>query len=168
MNWETVGAAGEIIGAIAVIISIIYLALQVRQNTAALRSSATNAASEGAAKLYQTLCSDPDLAMIFVRGNATPDELEEAEMARYFSLWLMTMFKLQNWYFQTQDRFMDDTLLSSWIKVVRPLSSLPGFRLFWNERKFIFSPQFQSYLEVEVFEKDPDPEFKSLAVLLKK
>ena len=47
MNWEAVGAAGEIIGAVAVIISIIYLALQVRQNTAALRSSATNAASEG-------------------------------------------------------------------------------------------------------------------------
>ena len=93
-----------------------------------MRSSATNAASEGAANLYQTLCSDPDLAMIFVRGNATPSELNESEMARYFSLLLMTMFKLQNGYFQTRDRFMDDTLLSSWIKVVRPISSLPGFQ----------------------------------------
>ena len=168
MNWEALGAAGEIIGAVAVIITIIYLALQVRQNTAALRSSATNAASEGAAKLYQTLCSDPDLAMIFVRGNATPNELDESDMARYFSLWLMTMFKLQNWYFQTQDRFMDDTLLSSWIKVVRPLSSMPGFRLFWDERKFIFSPQFQQYLESEVFQSAQDPDFKSLGVILKK
>jgi hypothetical protein len=164
MNWEAVGAVGEIIGAVAVIVSIIYLALQVRQNTGALRSSATNSASEGAAALYQTLCRDPDLAMIFVRGNAAPEKLTDAEMAQYFSLWLMTLFKVQNWYFQTQDQFMDDTLLSSWVKVLRPISSTPGFQLFWNERKFIFSPQFQEYLQAEVFEANPTPDFKSLGV----
>ena len=33
MNWEAVGAIGEIVGAIAVVLSLVYLAAQIRQNT---------------------------------------------------------------------------------------------------------------------------------------
>lgn len=40
MNWEAVGAEGEILGAFAVIITLGYLAVQVRQNTRAMQASA--------------------------------------------------------------------------------------------------------------------------------
>ena len=40
MNWDAIGAIGEVAGALVVIISVIYLASQVRQNTAALRAEA--------------------------------------------------------------------------------------------------------------------------------
>ncbi len=33
MNWEAIGAVGEIVGALAVVLSLIYLAIQVRQNS---------------------------------------------------------------------------------------------------------------------------------------
>lgn len=35
MNWEAISAVGEILGASAVLITLIYLAVQIRQNTAA-------------------------------------------------------------------------------------------------------------------------------------
>ena len=37
MNWEAIGAVGEILGAIAVLLSLAYLAVQIRQNTASVR-----------------------------------------------------------------------------------------------------------------------------------
>jgi len=40
MNWEAVGAVGEILGAIAVLITLGYLAVQIRQNTRAMKTSA--------------------------------------------------------------------------------------------------------------------------------
>jgi len=50
MNWEAIGAIGEVGGAVAVIATVIYLARQIRQNTSALRSTATQAAHDQAAK----------------------------------------------------------------------------------------------------------------------
>ncbi len=40
MNWEAIGAVGEIAGAAAVFASLVYLSLQIRQNTRAIRGSA--------------------------------------------------------------------------------------------------------------------------------
>jgi hypothetical protein len=39
MNWESIGAIGEVGGAIGVVVTLIYLAGQLRQNTNALRSA---------------------------------------------------------------------------------------------------------------------------------
>ena len=46
MNWEAISAIADILGAIAVVITLIYLALQVRQNTQATRASTRHAVTE--------------------------------------------------------------------------------------------------------------------------
>lgn len=46
INWEAIGAVGEIGGAIGVVVTLIYLAGQLRQNTQALRSSTNQAYNE--------------------------------------------------------------------------------------------------------------------------
>jgi hypothetical protein len=38
MNWDAIGAIGEIVGAIAVLATLIYLAIQIRQNSAIQRA----------------------------------------------------------------------------------------------------------------------------------
>ena len=164
MNWDALGAVGEIIGAVAVILTVGYLALQIRQNTAAVRSTATQGASQELAGVYHTLCTDPELAMIFVRGLKAPNELSDPEMARYFSLHMMTMFNMQTLYMQTQNQFMDETLLLSWSRVVSDIFETPGFQLFWGQRKHVFAPEFREYLEAEVFTKKGDPNYRPLGV----
>lgn len=37
MNWDAIGAIAEVVGVIAVVLSLIYVGFQVRQNTAQLR-----------------------------------------------------------------------------------------------------------------------------------
>ena len=46
MNWEAIGAIGEIIGAIAVLLTIIYLADQIKQNTKAVKAATQQAISD--------------------------------------------------------------------------------------------------------------------------
>ena len=164
MNWEAVGAVGEIVGAIAVLITLAYLALQVRQNTAALRSAATQGAHDQVGDLYRILSTDSEMAMIFVRGCTNPDELSDIETAKYFSFLIHTMFYLQNWYTQTCEELMDDELLSSWTKVLTDIAGTPGFQRFWGQRQHLFSSAFREYLEANVFSKEGDPQYKPLGV----
>jgi hypothetical protein len=39
MNWDAIGATGEIVGALVVFLTLIYLAIQIRQNTHATRAA---------------------------------------------------------------------------------------------------------------------------------
>ena len=40
MNWEAIGAISEVVGATAVVITLVYLVVQIRQNTGGIRASA--------------------------------------------------------------------------------------------------------------------------------
>ena len=164
MNWEAIGAIGEVVGAIAVIATLIYLALQIRQNTAALRSTATQAAHDQAANVYNILCSDPDMAGIFMRGTLAPNELSDDELARLNSFYSVTQFYLQNWYMQSRDQLMDDTLLSSWSNIVARISTTPGFEQFWEQRSYVYSPVYREWLETEVFPKAGGETYDPLGV----
>jgi hypothetical protein len=43
MNWDAIGAMGEILGALAVLVTLIYLAVQIRQNTSAVATATSKA-----------------------------------------------------------------------------------------------------------------------------
>lgn len=43
MNWDAIGAIGEVIGALAVVLTLAYLAIQIRQNASSVRASAYQA-----------------------------------------------------------------------------------------------------------------------------
>lgn len=164
MNWEAIAAISEGIGAIAVVITLAYLALQIRQNTAAMRSTATQGAHDQAAEFYRTLAEDPELPLIIARGCQSPDDLSKAEIGRYFAVLQLSLFNFQNWYFQTRDHFMDDTLLSSWSRIVTSFSGTPGFRRFWEARGYIFAPEFRDFLETRIFSEERDVGFKPLGI----
>ncbi len=164
MNWNAIAAVAEAAGAVAVIVTLVYLAFQIRRNTAALRSTATQGAHDQASEFYRTLSTDPELVMIVVRGCEAPDELSEAELGQFYSFLMRAMFNLQNWYLQTQDQLMDEALLSSWSRIVTGFSGTPGFKRFWDERGYIYAPRFTEYLETTVFTQTRHPKYKPLGV----
>ena len=68
MNWEALGAIGEIVGAAAVVITLIYLAVQLRQNTRAVEHAIHRGAFEdGQAWLYR-LIENKELADLYRAG----------------------------------------------------------------------------------------------------
>jgi len=164
MNWEAIGAIGEVVGAVAVLATLIYLARQIHQYTSALRSTATQAAHDQAANVYYLLCSDPEMAGIFRRGTLAPDELNDDELARLNAFHSLTQFYLQNWYMQTRAQLMDDTLLSSWSSITAGVSATPGFRQFWEQRRHVYSPVFREWMETEVFPRAVEETYNPLGV----
>ncbi len=78
MNWEAVGAIAETLGAIAVIVSIAYLAMQVRQTRLQLQAQAEDNIMSRAFEAYSPVY-DGDHARVFRKGLRAPDTLDEDE-----------------------------------------------------------------------------------------
>ena len=86
MNWEAIGAIGEIAGAIAVFASLIYLAKQIRRSDATTRSQMESELGQRGFQAYDPIYEGRN-AEIFHQGLMHPDDLTEAD-AFVFNLFM--------------------------------------------------------------------------------
>ena len=82
MNWDAIGAIAETLGAVGVILTLAYLAVQIRQSGQATRSETTRVANDADAVML-AIAQDPDLATIFVSGLSDYRSLEPVERVRF-------------------------------------------------------------------------------------
>lgn len=99
MNWEAIGAVGETVGALAVIASLIYLAIQVKHANSLGRSSARQAVSQ---MNIDTLGAslDPQVLSIASMKATAGDELSAEEYSNYIRWIWMRLRVLENAYYQ--------------------------------------------------------------------
>ncbi len=103
MKWELIGAYAEVIGAIAVIVSILYLALQVRDNTRSVRANAGFEAAHSWAISNEILYQAPEKdRMVFARAfdlGESVDKFSESERI-HISILMRSLFeKLEGQYY---------------------------------------------------------------------
>jgi len=98
MNWDAVGAIGEMTGALAVVTSVIYLAFQVRANTRASMVDVVEGAIEAFSELELMVASTPDLAHIILRGRVSKSNLAPEEALRFDSYYSVAFQVLEGWY----------------------------------------------------------------------
>jgi len=151
-NWSAIGAVAELLGALGVIASLVYLAGQVRN---AGRVGREEAARSVMAKLNSTmafLASGPDKADLWVRGSGGFANLkDEAEIVQ-FSGFLLTFFRAyEELYFYRKAGIEFDW--GGFDSQVRATINAPGGRDWWATRGHYFSREFQA--EIESYLRDP-------------
>jgi hypothetical protein len=92
MSLEHWAAVAEIVGAIAVVATLIYLAIQVKQNTGAIQSSNAMVLHNNISDLARDVAKDRDLGDIIVRALDGTNELSPAEKIASYG-WFYTFFK---------------------------------------------------------------------------
>ena len=84
MSIQDWGALGEIVGAVAVVVTLLYLTSQIRQNTLSLRNASSSSINEALSHINGRLAENPDgLAEIWVRGCADLSSLNPVELERW-------------------------------------------------------------------------------------
>jgi hypothetical protein len=83
MNWEAVGAVGEILGAAGVIATLGYLALQIRQNTRQTQALAANASAIALQGARKSVYESAEVTEFWLKGMSHPDELSEHDYYRF-------------------------------------------------------------------------------------
>jgi len=85
MNWDAIGAVGEIVGAAAVVASLVYLAVQIRAQSRETRVSAMHDISVGFRDAISRFAAE-DATAIFVKANKDYDSLTDVEAQRLIIL----------------------------------------------------------------------------------
>jgi hypothetical protein len=153
----------EILGGALVVVTLIFLTIQLRQNTIALKSTTIRANQETTLTIYQMLIEDSMMAVI-LKGMPRPSDLTPLEKGKFHAFWTVALENYQQMYLQMRAGTFDQSLFDGWCQVLRNNFLSPGFQLHWNQRKFIHSLEFQDFVEKEIMSLQPTPGMeKSLA-----
>ena len=169
MNWEAIGAIGEILGAVCVIFTLFYLGLQLRQNTAQVRHSAM--ATEISA--YQDMIGrisdlntvrilNPGVASMITTGNQDPDDLSPDNRTSYFT-WIVTLLRNGDMAFLLYERgIIDYERTVSSMGPLLPTLGGKGFTQVWESMKVTsaFTSSYVDFIDRLILEQSDYPSVK--------
>jgi len=136
---QDLGSVGELIAAVATIVTLGYLAVQLRQNTATVRASTRVAHTQGVHTLNALLAQEQE-NYIFWAGLA--GELEQDKVRRFESLLVIMLQNFeQSWQFHN-DGVVDAPTWAGQISSLEWLTNEPGFRMWWSRWAFAMNPEF--------------------------
>ena len=126
MNWDAVGAIAESLGAIAVVATLIYLAREIRVNTAAISRSATQSILASRTENAKFLAADPATSEFFLHALEEPDGLTKAEWRRFSFLAGGMIRPVELAYLDYRDGRMEEKLWTSQLGFLRSWLTMPG------------------------------------------
>ena len=150
MTLQDLGSIGEFVAAIATLVTLVYLAVQIRQNTSSMRASMFQEAVRDFALASDVLAGDAELARIWRTGIRDFDALEPDERQRFAAYALGLFRRTENVFFQTQHGALDLAFGESVVSHVRLMGSWPGIVAWWARARVLFSPSFREYVDREL------------------
>jgi len=147
MKLRQVVDIAEIVSAVAVVISLVYLASQIRQNTDAVRATAAQGMVDSIFAATAPVLENQEMARAFFLGTRNPEALDEVQGVQW-SLFAMRVFR--SWetrWFAYQQGTLDPRLFESLARFIDTVVDSPGWIAEWERHRGLFDPGFEAYLD---------------------
>jgi len=155
MNWDAIGAIAELLGAVGVIASLVYLATQIRDGQRALRASSYQQLREDLYTTINSAVTTPGLSEVVASGMESFSQLA-AHDAFQFTFWVTgVVHSYENAFYQNRMGMIDDDRWRMHGADLRNLLHTPGVSEWWrggltigtSVTKVQFSPEFVALAE---------------------
>ena len=150
MNWEAIGAIGEVVGAVGVILSLLYLAIQIRGEARAKRASTVHDQSNAFRDFLHSIAADETLSEIYLRGLRNPEELDEAELVRFLSALGFLFRVFEEAFYHWNDGDLDEHVWHGFSAPIVDMLAYPGTVYYWQKRRHWYSAHFRALVEKEI------------------
>lgn len=164
MNWEAIGAIGEIAGAVGVIVTLLYLSVQIRQNTKESRLTAIQAASENSAQFTELLATHPDLGELFWKGLQHPDDLSPEDLRRFMMVLNVFLRREAVAFYLHREGMMPDEFWTPRVNTLKGQLNQPGTRVFMEMSAESLPSEFSEFM-MSVISQDPEMNEKIRAII---
>lgn len=163
MTLNEWGTIAEIVGALAVVFTLVYLAIQVKHskesldaNTRAIRGRAISDVTRNVHDQMKMLIQGHDMTEWF--GKFVTGETLESKDALLTDAFLSALFMArQNEFLQWQQVLLDETVFKSLHHVTRVILLTPNGEHWWNhEGRSMYAPDFVEF--VDILRGDSSPE----------
>jgi hypothetical protein len=150
MNWDALGAVAELVGAVGVIASLLYVATQVHSSN---RASAVQAKLESTRLLndfMDLLLQNPELNHLLLRGRKNLDSLSPEEYLQFSNMSLKAFWFFSAGYFQFRQRTLAETDWFELRAVMHYWLRTQGCRDWWQRLgRFLYGSEFVAFIDSE-------------------
>jgi hypothetical protein len=144
---ETFAFAAELISTISVIVSLIYLAFKIHENTRLMRRAAERDITRNLNDLARYFIEMPDLTELYFRSLEQPQELTPSERFRLERLFAYIFGNFQSTLEYHKDGHLGDGAIDKYTQGIQPLFEQPIVGEWWEkEGKFTFGSKFRDHV----------------------
>jgi len=137
----------EIISALAIVVSLMFLVVEVRENSTATNTANATAHTTMISNWYQGMAKDADAMAAYMKFISDPDSCSVVEQtSAVFSLHAV-MLILQNGEWLSYQGVLDKNYQQRLNSVLQTVTSSIGFKRYWSMRKSFFTPKWQANVE---------------------
>ena len=146
MSLSDLASVGSFVSGFAVLTSLIYLALQVRQTERNQQISIRHSRVSRTVELHVAL-ADHAAADAWLHGSGSPQEITQTELSQYISLCRALFFHFEDSFYQREERLLNDAAFETVVAGVRLLARSPGFRAAWRIARPNFGGRFLDFMD---------------------
>ena len=147
MNWDAIGAIAELLGSIAVVVTLIFLAAQLRSNSAMVRNSVMQSQAAAMSGWAANLANDPELYDLYRRGLLADQDLTREEQGRFDLILVQVFQSISAIHQQYVNGGMDPTAWKANLETMGASFNTPGGRASWDRQKYMLDERFRQEVE---------------------
>ena len=147
MSLQELAELGAAMSGVGVIASVIYVSIQIRHNTRAVRASAFLQVVNSFAAISFDIAKDKNLVDLYLRAGRNFASLSEVEQAQYSLLLLSFLRRAENVFFQTEIRMLHSQHWSGIRDSIKAIMVPPGAQACWDEIKNRLNPEFRTFID---------------------
>lgn len=151
-SLDSAAKISEVVGAVAVVIGLLFVGLEIRANTLAQQFSATQALVAEYNAAIRSI-NDPEFVCIFISGGSDFNSLSQRNKIR-FSIQMQPVFRtFEQLHYSAMHGTIDENVNAGIQRQFAAMMKLPGNRQYWAARRDWFGGAFQEYVDQLVSEK---------------
>jgi hypothetical protein len=144
-NWDAISALSQLVGSFAVVLSVLYLAVQVHQSTRIARLATQDAAAAALRDVTKPLMENAELERIWRIGLEDLDALSIEDRARFFHAAYQFLKAFETIHSHYVYGLMDKQLWEGWLGLLRHYVVAPGMAQYLKLRPEVFSERFRAF-----------------------
>jgi hypothetical protein len=152
VTLQDLGSLGEFVAAVATLATLVYLAVQIRQNTASVKSAAAQALLDSLSEVLATGASSPEQARVLVLGQTDYERLSEDERMQFMFFLLRWCRVLEQAHHSYLLGHLDRSIWEGHVRHFKGVMQAPAVGRWWKIRQAVFSSEFREF--VDNFEVD--------------
>ncbi|MBE9533524.1 MAG: hypothetical protein IMF03_00885 [Proteobacteria bacterium] len=143
-EWASIA---EIIGAFAVVISLLYVGVQVNDSTSAVRAASANDVNVALQSWYLEIGTDQQTSELFYTALISEEALSNEEEFQFLMMLHGAFLAFQNSYLLAEEGTIDLELREAITAAIVGIKNLPGMRRYWRQRKSYLHSGFADYVD---------------------
>jgi len=154
---EDLGNLGDFIGGLGVVVTLLYLTFQIRQNTASVRAATVQSAAEANAEMLDRFACDPELLRVYQAGTTDFESLSPDDRLRFAAVMGAMLHRMEGMVDQAQRGLLPTDAFEGAANRLRGAFALPGTHAWWERGRTLFNARLRAWVEEEVIAKPWDP-----------